>query len=278
MLRYAFPLLALLLLSSTTTNGQAIDWLTDQDTARKVALQTGKPILYDFTAKWCGPCRRMESEFWPKPEIVELSKQFVCVKVNFDTQKTLAAKYDIRAIPNVVLTDPWGRGLLGQKGFGAGTESEVIAKMKLVPTDFKELIDAGSKLEADEKNLEALHHFASFYQERKLFWLGNDYYRRLMLVEPDGSKREMIILNLAFNHIRIGEPFDAIEKFQILQKEFPSSGQRDLYIYGLILANADRSRGQEARQLLNELKTKFPKSKYADLAETAVTGMAELKK
>ena len=278
MLRYALLVLTLLLFFPSSTDAQQVDWLTDLDRARQLAIETGKPILYDFTARWCGPCRRMDSEFWPKPEIVELSKQFVCVKVNFDTQKTFAAKYGINAIPNVVFTDPWGRGLLGQKGFGAGTDAEIVEKIKVLPKDFKPLRDAGNKLETDDKNLDALHRFAEFYQERKFFWLGNQFYSRLMLLEADPSKREMILLNLAFNHIRIGEEVEAIDKLEALQKEYPASPQADLYVYGLILANANKSQAPEARRLLAELKKKFPGSKYAAPAEGAVAGMPELKK
>ena len=274
----ALVVLVLLSLFPSTTNGQSIEWLSDPDRARQIALETGKPILYDFTATWCGPCRRMDRDFWQKPEIVELSKQFVCVKVNFDTQKAFAARYGIKAIPNVVFTDPWGRGLLGQKGFGAGTEAEIVEKIKFLPKDFKPVIEAGNKIEKDEKNLDALHSFAAFYQERKFFWLGNEFYRRLILLEADPSKREMILLNLAFNHIRIGEHLDAIEKLEALQKEYPASPQRDLYVYGLILANANKSQGTEARRLLDELKKKFPGSKYTEPAESTVTNMAELKK
>ena len=278
MLRYTLLVLTLLLFFPSAAAAQQVEWLTDLDRAKQLAVETGKPILYDFTAKWCGPCRRMDSEFWPKPEIVELSKQFVCVKVNFDTQKTFAAKYQIRAIPNVVFTDPWGRGLLGQKGFGAGTDAEIVEKIKLLPKDFKTLRDAGNKLEADDKNLGALHSFAEFYQERKFFWLGNQFYSRLILLEADPSKREMILLNLAFNHLRVGEPVDAIAKLEALQKEYPASPQGDLYVYGLILANANKSQGHEARRLLGELKKKFPGSKYAAPAEEAVAGIVELKK
>ena len=278
MLRYVFLVLTLLPVFVSTANSQQVEWLTDLDRAKRLAVETGKPILYDFTAKWCGPCRRMDSEFWPKPEVVELSKKFICVKVNFDTEKVFAKKYGIQAIPNVVFTDPWGRGLLGQKGFGAGTETEIVEKIKLLPKDFKPILDAGNKLEADDKNLDALHQFAAFYQERKFFWLGNEFYRRLALLEADPSKREMILLNLAFNHLRIGEPVDAIEKLQVLEKEYPTSPQRDLYLYGLILANAKKSRGTEARQLLADLKKKFPGSKYSGVAESAVAEMPELRK
>ena len=278
MLRYALLVLTLPVLFVSLSQAQQIDWLTDLDRAKQLAVQTGKPLLYDFTAKWCGPCRRMDRDFWPKPEVVELSKHFVCVKVDFDTQKSFAAKYEIRAIPNVVFTDPWGRGLLGQKGFGTGTESEIVEKIKLLPKDFKPVLDAGNKLEADSKNVDALHSFAAFYQERKFFWLGNQFYRRLMLLESEPSKREMILLNLAFNHVRMGEPMDAIDRFESLQREYPASPQGDLYVYGLILANANKSQGSEARRLLTELKKKFPGSKYAEPAEEAVAAMPELKR
>ncbi len=278
MLRYAFFLLMLLPFFLSPANGQEVEWLNDLERAKRLSIETGKPILYDFTAKWCGPCRRMDREFWPKPEIVELSKKFVCVKVNFDIEKAFAAKYGIRAIPNVVFTDPWGRGLLGQKGFGAGTEAEIVEKINLLPKDFKQILDAGKKLETDEKNLDALHQFAAVYQEKKLFWIGNEFYRRLLLLEAEPTKREMILLNLAFNHIRIGESLDAIEKLQALQKEYPMSSQSDLYMYGLILANANKSEGQEARRLFSELNKKFPGSKYAAHAQGALAGMPELKK
>src|SRR5215204_6567049 len=132
-LRFALLGLAIIVISFSATNAQQIEWLTNLDEARQAAVRTGKPILYDFTAKWCGPCRRMDKDFWPKPEVIELSKQFVCVKVDFDREKTLAARYDIKAIPNVVFTDPWGRGLGGQKGFGSSTENEILQKINFLP-------------------------------------------------------------------------------------------------------------------------------------------------
>ena len=270
--------LSLVFLSFSAANGQQIEWLTDLDQARQTAVRTGKPILYDFTAKWCGPCRRMDKGFWPKPEVIELSKQFVCVKVDFDREKTLAARYDIKAIPNVVFTDPWGRGLGGQKGFGSSTENEILQKINFLPKDFTPLLEAGKALETDEKNLNALHSFAAFYQERRIFWLGNLFYNRLIKIESDPSKREMVFLNLAFNHLREGEPEDAIDKFSVLQKEFPSSPQGDLYLYGLIVANANKNKKQEAATLLTELKKKMPKSKYVDAAESAVGNIPEWKR
>lgn len=273
-LRYSFLALTLLLFCFPAAYGQQIEWFNDLDRAQQIARQTGMPILYDFTATWCGPCRRMDREFWPRAEVVELSKQFVCVKVNFDTEKAFAAKYGIKAIPNVVFTDPWGRGLAGQKGFGSGTTAEILDKIKFLPKDFSGLKDAGNALETDDKNLDALHQFASFYQERKFFWLGNSFYERLLYLESDPSKRESILLNLGFNHIRMGEPGDAIARFESLQKEYPKSAQNDLYLHGLVVANVKKKQQRVANKFLSELKLKFPSSVYIQHAETSIAELA----
>lgn len=265
-------LIASILLVTAPAFSQQIVWFTNLKEAQAEARQASKPIMYDFTASWCGPCKRMEREFWPRAEVVELSKQFVCVKVNFDKEKGLANKYGIVAIPNVVFTDPWGRGLLGQKGFGAGSDTQIFEKIKILPKDFSSLKKAGDTLEANDDDLDSLHQFAAFYQDQKFFYLGNEFYKRLIKLESEPSKRENILLNLAFNFLRLGEPGDAIERLEILQKEYPNSPQNDLYLYGLIVANVKKNKKQKAEQFFAELKTKFPKSQLLGLAEDAVAG------
>lgn len=223
--------------------------------------------MYDFTASWCKPCKAMDERFWPKPEIVELSKQFVAVKVNFDKDKSFASKYGVNAIPNVVFTDPWGRGLTYQRGFSSGTEAEILEKIKFLPKDFTSLKEAGNLLESDEKNLDALHRFAAFYQQRKFYWQATEFYKKIMKLEADPAKRENTLVNLAFNHIRLDESGEAIEKFEILLKEYSKSPQSDLFIYGTLFANIKKNKLQNAEKLLSDLKTRYPESKLIPQAE-----------
>lgn len=67
----------------------------------EVVLQSDKPVMVDFWAAWCGPCRMVG------PIIDEISEEFagkaVIGKVDVDANQEFAAKYGVRNIPTVLV-------------------------------------------------------------------------------------------------------------------------------------------------------------------------------
>ena len=64
-------------------------------------LNAGKPVLVDFWAPWCGPCKMVAPEL--EAVALEYEGKAIVVKVNIDEQQELASKYNVMSIPTLLL-------------------------------------------------------------------------------------------------------------------------------------------------------------------------------
>ncbi|MGW8257692.1 MAG: thioredoxin [Thermoguttaceae bacterium] len=72
----------------------------DQEDFNRLVLQSSEPVMVDFYAEWCGPCRALS------PLLEEFARETPgakIVKVNVDENQELAAQYGINSIPSLLV-------------------------------------------------------------------------------------------------------------------------------------------------------------------------------
>ncbi len=71
-----------------------------RDNFENEALNSEIPVLVDFYAEWCGPCRMLGPVI---DEIAEEADSFKVAKINIDEQPELATKYQVMSVPTLVV-------------------------------------------------------------------------------------------------------------------------------------------------------------------------------
>ncbi|MBK7876876.1 MAG: thioredoxin fold domain-containing protein [Planctomycetes bacterium] len=144
--------------AAPTTHGK-LDWFRGSyDELLAAARKANKPIFMDFWTTWCGWCKKLDSDTFSDPAVVEAMSGFLCYSV--DAEQTdlsagidgvrLAQRYGVRGYPYLVFAEPTGElrdrisGYLAPADFlrevqriqsGENTLSDLVERVQLEPAN-----------------------------------------------------------------------------------------------------------------------------------------------
>ena len=114
-LAFAFLAVGTYLAGSQYFVGAAVRWHPYSEQLLADAQEQNKPVIIDFYATWCAPCRELDATVFHHPDVVKLSlKDYLLVKVDLTKQSDrkydkLLEKYDVKGVPTVVFIDVLGQ-------------------------------------------------------------------------------------------------------------------------------------------------------------------------
>lgn len=92
-----------------------------KDNFNAEVMESDKPVLLDFWASWCGPCRMVSPVV---DEIAEEKSDIKVGKINVDEQRELAAAFNVMSIPTLVVMK---NGKVTNTAMGARPKSQILS-------------------------------------------------------------------------------------------------------------------------------------------------------
>ena len=95
------------------TNAPHIAWQPFDEAVFAQAKAEGKPVLIDFYADWCIPCKQLDRKLFSHPDVVRESKNFVAFKADLTKEdsgqvRKLRVRFKVVGVPTIILIDSNG--------------------------------------------------------------------------------------------------------------------------------------------------------------------------
>lgn len=123
--------------NSNKNKEQGIDWNISLKSALQEAERTGKPVMVDFWATWCAPCRAMDKRTYTNPIVMAQAKKFIMVKIDIEKSPEDAGCYQVETPPKVIFLKADGTSISNFVGFQDAAKTVKSMKLALKQSKHK---------------------------------------------------------------------------------------------------------------------------------------------
>ncbi len=252
---------------------RAIQWLHDLDAAKKRAKEQNKVLLVDFYADWCGPCRAMDAQVWNQPEIAGLAAKFVCVRVDYDRERTAAEWYEVKGIPAMLFLDGFDNKTLHVLGYRSAPDMRAI--MMPFPESVVDLDEMFARSKQEPDNFVLKLKLADRYRQGGMYLLSNKLYAQAAKskeLRKDAALVEKVETLTAANLAHLDDPGRAIDALQDCLETYPSSRNRPAMLLGLVRAGLQLRDESLVKEGFEQLQKEYPDDPHTRSARELITG------
>lgn len=254
----------LVLFALSASAEESIDWLTHPSAGMERARADEKPVLVDFWAVWCQPCKLMDETTYRDPDVIELARTFVPLKIDIDAQASFVERYDADVFPTVLFLDHHGREIGRIEGLA--TAKDLAERLEAIGNGYETYLATVDR----KHDPAALIDVASFRLSA-----GNaaaaldDLQRALKLLKTaPAAERQEVELKLALASWRNDEAASAAKRLRRLSAEAEDPDLRARALAALSNVERDRGRDQAADEAAARLREAYPQDAERRLAET----------
>lgn len=134
-IRACLPLVVAVVTAAGAPAQDKIAWAADLKTGLAEARKTGRPVLVDFGAEWCGACKKLDAAAFRDPAVIgRVSAGFVAVKIDCDRDAALATRFNVTSLPTLLVLSADGKELGRRTGSGGPADvAQLLAPFAAKP-------------------------------------------------------------------------------------------------------------------------------------------------